>query len=53
MFDLYQVTKKYDFGKVDSHFPVTFIPSLRIFVLAWVKIYEQKVFDYSLNLGSS
>ena len=53
MFDLYQATKKYDFGKVDSHFPVTFTPSLRILVLAWLKIYEQKVFDCSLTLGSS
>ena len=53
MFDLYQATKKYDFGKVDSHFPVTFTPSLRILVLAWAKIYEQKVFNCSLNLGSS
>lgn len=53
MFNLYQATKKYDFGKVDSRFPVTFTPSLRILVLAWVKIYEQKVFDCSLNLGYS
>ena len=53
MFNLYQATKKYDFGKVDSRFPVTFTPSLRVSVLAWIKIHEQKLFDCSLNLGST
>lgn len=39
--------------KSDSRVPVTRIPSLSFLVLAWVKIWEQKVFDCFWNLGFS
>ena len=33
--------------------PRTVLASLRVLVLAWIKIHEQKLFDCSLNLGST